>query len=352
MKKKWTALLCIVFSLMLAVTGVGYASLSSTLLAHAQTSLDAPNGVFISNVVIQGHTDADLSASTVNRYFGTNLDSTVTLSPDNGSSTLTFRVTFYNNSTEARCFNEVTYLEGEGGYDNAAITFLVDGFTQTNLIALPMIGAKDYLTCQLTFSFADAGNTAANVLHSVLHFSFDNILKPLLSVEGNSADNINTIHDGSLNYNGSDTRYRWTSWSADDNDRGKPVSMTMAWANEATFDQIDIYHFIDHYGCDFPESMTLYAYDDTIGDYVLLEDYTTSTNFTNARRNAQGLYTMTINNRTATFTHNYSGAAPCTTFTFDEPITTRGFKIVFQAKSGYFVGLLEIVVTNDGVNVQ
>ena len=174
-------------------------------------------------------------------------------------------------------------------------------------------------------------------------------------VEGNSADNIKTLNDGSVTYDGSDTKYRWTSWSPDDKDRGSVVVMTLLFAEALTFDKLRIYHFIDAGGCDFPDSMSFEYYNLTSKNYTNLnegQEYSTTENWTNAKRDSRtGVYSMTINDQTVTFTYNYKGAAPCTTVTFDKPITTNSISVTFDAQDGYFVGLMEIEVLYNNANL-
>lgn len=174
-------------------------------------------------------------------------------------------------------------------------------------------------------------------------------------VEGNSADNIQTLNDGSVTYDGSNTKYRWTSWSANNNDRGSVVIMTILFSEQLTFDKLRIYHFIDAGGCDFPDSMTFEYYNLTSKEYTDLnegQDYSTTENWSNAKRDSRtGVYTMTINDQSVTFTYDYKGAAPCTTLTFDQPVTTNSISVTFDAKDGYFVGLMEIQVLYNDANL-
>ena len=337
MKKKFVAILCVVFSFMFCFLSFGYATLSRALRVNGEITVVAQDGIFITSAVTVGNMGADMGTSNVNRFFDTTLDSTVALSKTNGNSTLTYRVTFYNNSGKSAAFQKASFMEGQDTYDNAGITFRV------HALSAPVVAADAYFSCNITFSYANATVSADNVLHSMIHFSFAEFEDQLISVlEGTSADNINAVSDNNINYNGSDTRYRWTNWSANDNDRGKSVTMNLAWLEANTFSAIRIYHFIDHYGCDFPEKITVYYFDDAVQDYVELTDYTTSTNFTNAKRGSNGLYMMTINNRSVTIDHGYGGVAPCTTLSLDASITTNAIKIVFDAKADYFVGLMEL----------
>lgn len=174
-------------------------------------------------------------------------------------------------------------------------------------------------------------------------------------VDGTSADNIKTLNDGSITYDGSDTKYRWTSWSSDNADKGAPVTMTILFSEQLSFDQIKLYHFIDANGCDFPESITMSYYKAGAGGYTEVtepNDYTTSVNWSDAVRNSRtGVYTMKINGTSATFVYTYKGAAPCSTLNFNQPISANSISITFDAPAGYFVGLMEIQVLRNGINL-
>ena len=174
-------------------------------------------------------------------------------------------------------------------------------------------------------------------------------------VDGTSADNIKTLNDGSVTYDGSDTKYRWTSWSANAADKGAPVTMTIMFSEQLTFDQIKLYHFIDANGCDFPESITMSYYKAGVDGYTALtepKDYTTSINWSDAVRNSRtGVYTMKINGTSVTFVYTYKGTAPCSTLNFNQPISANSISITFDAPAGYFVGLMEIQVLRNGVNL-
>ena len=344
--KKWKILLMI-SSFLFSFMCIGYAALSDSFVITGNLGAGVQDRVFITDVdILSGGVNTK-----VNTFSSTTLNSTVELD-NNFSATAVLKVTFFNNTTTDYYFDEIVYLDDPNAYDNSNITFTADEFSSNNLISKPVISGGDYLTCEVTFSYVSS-NISNNTLNSLLNFSFNSIdSNSLVFVDGNSADNIKTVNDGSTNYDGSNTQYRWTSWSPDANDRGLPVSMVIPWDEDTTFDKIKLYHFIDAAGCDFPESIEIYYYDETKDDYVLLEDYTTDENWSNAKRNnSTGIYSMKIDGTSVTFTYNYKGTPPITTITLDQSITTRGLKIVFNAKEDWFVGLLEIEVLNGNKNV-
>ena len=344
--KKWKILLMISFFLF-SFTCVGYAALSDSFVVSGNLGAGVQERVFITDVdVLSGG-----SNTKVNTFSSTTLNSTVELD-NNSSATTVLKVTFYNNTTTDYFFDDVVYLDDPSAYDNTNITFSTSNFSSDNLLSKPVIKGNGYLTCEVTFEYVTS-TISNNMLNSLLNFSFDSLSSDsLVFVDGNSADNIKTVNDGSTNYDGSNTQYRWTSWSPDENDRGLPVAMVIPWGESTTFDKIKLYHFIDAAGCDFPESIEIYYYDEELDDYVLIEDYTKTENWSNATRNrTTGVYTMNIDGESVTFSYSYKGTPPITTITLNESITTKGLKIIFNAKEDWFVGLLEIEVFNGSENV-
>ena len=160
MKKGLTAILCIVFSLMLSFMGIGYAQISKSLHINTSLALNAKEGLFIQSVSIPNGTNA-----TVESYVDTLLTSTVTLESAS-SSTVSYQITIFNNTNTVYAFDKVLYTLGENTYDNENITFSLLGLTQNQQLAG---GAK--VTFTIKFSYASS-NTSNRTLHSVLNFKF------------------------------------------------------------------------------------------------------------------------------------------------------------------------------------
>lgn len=160
MKKGLTAILCIVFSLMLSFMGIGYAQLSETLQVNTSLSLEAKKGLYIQTVTVSDGTNA-----TIESYTDTLLTSTVTLGASS-SSTATYQITIFNNTNTVYAFDKVLYTLGEGTYDNENITFSLSGLSYNQRLAG---GAK--VTFTLRFSYASS-NTSNPTLSSILNFKF------------------------------------------------------------------------------------------------------------------------------------------------------------------------------------
>lgn len=160
MKKGLTAIMCIVFSLMLSFMGIGYAQLSQSFDIDTMLSLDAKKGLYIQAVTVSDGTNA-----TIESYTDTLLTSTVTLG-NSSSSTASYQITIFNNTNTVYAFDKVLYTFGEDTYDNENISFSLSGLSYNQQLAG---GAK--ITFTLRFSYASS-NTSNPTLHSILNFKF------------------------------------------------------------------------------------------------------------------------------------------------------------------------------------
>ena len=354
-------ILALTLSFSCAFCCIGYATVTDNLDITGTAEVPLQEGVFIIRTDLVDSLDINESNTSVNRAFGTTMDSTVELSDNNGSSYATFKVTFFNNSSESYFFDKVEYLTEV--YDNEDIVFEVDpkGY---------FIDAKKYQTIYITFKY-DGGKTAAkSILNSSLNFSFiQHTATTAAVIEGNSADNLNSIYDGRTNYDGGNTQNRWTNWTSTTAGRGEIATINIIFEEAATIDTVKLFHFIDanqnanRYGsCDFPSSVKIYYYaEDTetgSGEYVELTGLTLTKNYSNEkRRSGDGVYQMTITDdsgksSSVTFTHNYKSTPPISSYELANAVTTRGIRVEIDPKDNFFVGLMELqVLDENGDNV-
>lgn len=161
--KRWhKALFCIVFSFIFCFLTVGYAAVSDTLVIEGISESKAQTGVFIKSATLANPSDN----AEISRYYGTNLTSRVNLGND-GSATVTFNLSVYNNSAYVYTFNGVKYMVGEETYDNENITFLLSGLEKGN-----SIGGKETIHFSVTFKYDNANNIRDTELNSILNFEF------------------------------------------------------------------------------------------------------------------------------------------------------------------------------------
>ena len=352
--KKIVVILCSVM-LVFAVgfTAVGYAYVSDSLFISGAAVSTTQEGVFITGVEFLEHNNALVGNSRITDYVSTLMTSTVALARNDLDSSITYRVSFFNNSPDEYYY--VSTNSTGSAYSNDRIEYDVTGPLDP-LFYMPVIKPYGRVTLDITFSYRDdLASISGNMLTSQLNFVFAKTgsYNNTFIADGNSADNIKTLNDGSKTYNGSNTRYRWTNWTLDSSEKGDSVTMCLVWGEEITFDNITLYHFIDTGGgCDLPESLEVYVFDDELGEYVPLSNFKQSVNYSNVGKNAYGEHVMTIDGSVRTFSYRYTGVVPQTYFDLDEPISTRGIKIIFNAKENAYIGLMELEVMNGNDNIM
>lgn len=292
---------------------------------------------------------SNYASTTIKKNSATTIGGGITLNAS-ASSSMTLRLKFYNSTSVTYTYYGTT----NSTYDNTGITYRVVGGKN-------FVDGENTLILDVVFSYANSTVSYNKTLNAVINFLFQKVEKISLTVpEGNSADNPASLYDGSTNYNGNDTSDRWTNWTSTTSGRGEPATLNVVWEDEVTFDSVKLFHFVDAnrnanwYGsCDLPESVSIYYYDETTEDYLLLTEYTESKNYSNAkRRTSDGVYQMTIGGSTVTFIYTYKGTPPITTYTLDNKVTTRAIKVVVDAKPNFFVGLMELQVLNGTTNVM
>lgn len=147
---------------------VGYAAINSiTGNITGNLIAKAKEGIHITDVSYLSNIDADSENSVINNFYETTLDSSIILSDTNGESTITYKVTMYNNTDYNYGFNEVLFLEEN--YDNTDITYdltFPDGET---------ILSNDDLTFNITFKYVDDTVGDSNTLNSYINISFKRI---------------------------------------------------------------------------------------------------------------------------------------------------------------------------------
>lgn len=360
MNKPLKIFVCLMLSFAFCILSVGYASTTTQLSILGAAYNNVPTGIFIQNVeVIDGEGGLD-------HYFSTTMKTYVALG-DSADSTVTLRVTFYNNSNERYDYAGVTYVDE--AYSNSNIIFHVHNFSCGTLYVVPQIEENAYLTCDVTFSYGSF-TPDNNTLTSLLNFNFGPATNEKISVtEGVNSNNLATLNDGKVNFNSSDTSLRWTNWSSDNSLRGSASTLCILDnGNEITFDSLTFHFFIDTGGCHTPEAVEVYIYDDELGDYVLLfadddystleysnTDFTKTSNYTRITRSNgnTGIATVYFDGSRygSTIDYRYTGAMPATTYKLTETITTRGIKIVIDAEPSWFIGLVELEIHEGNDNI-
>lgn len=154
-------LVCLVF------LSIGYAAITAiTGNIEGTIYADAQDSVFIADVMYDSDIDANLEESKVLYYYGTMLNTKVQLG-ENSNSSITYKVTLYNNSLSTYQLYDVSYLEEESStYSNQNITYEISGFSLGDKINA---GETKYL--YITFKYK-AEASSDSTLTSFLNFNF------------------------------------------------------------------------------------------------------------------------------------------------------------------------------------
>lgn len=157
-----------IFLILIAILfmSVAYASISNiTFNISGTIQAKAQNGIFISSVTAANK--EGVISEEVKYYEGTTLSTSIELSSDK-ESTLTYTVSFFNNSESDYFFTGISYAEG--AYDNEYIEFVLDKEPYSAKIA-----AGGPLELNLTFKYKDDVTvTSSQILNSMLNFNFGN----------------------------------------------------------------------------------------------------------------------------------------------------------------------------------
>lgn len=173
-------IILLLFCLATAFIGIGYASINSVTLDLKGTAIaQAQEGIFITEVNYISSIGTTEDKSQINKYYQTSLNSTITLSETDVSSSITYEIVIYNNSNKEYSFNTVKYLDEF--YDNDKITYTLEGIKKGDSVK-----AKGTITFLITFKYVD-GTTQVdnNILNSYINFEFKNI-GTLKSIGSNS----------------------------------------------------------------------------------------------------------------------------------------------------------------------
>lgn len=171
------------------IMGIGYASSTMTLNVTGTMIANAQKELTITSISCS---DLENTESVINNYNKTILDSKITLSPTDISSTVTCSVTVKNNTNNNYAFKEIVY--GNEFYDNQDI------IVETNMEKKEQLTKNTTKTFDITFKYKDnLEEITNNILNSVLNIKFqkyytityENITNndyPTIAFEGENLD--------------------------------------------------------------------------------------------------------------------------------------------------------------------
>ena len=154
--------------------GVGYAVINSiNLNIDGEAIAKEQSGVYITETTYHSNVSANTSSSKIINAYQSMLQSDITLSSTNASSSITYQVTVYNSTSFDYLYNGVNYELGTDTYSNEGISVTVNDLSVNDTVA-----SKSYKTFTITFSYKDGTLASSNNLKSYITFDF--ILKPII----------------------------------------------------------------------------------------------------------------------------------------------------------------------------
>lgn len=174
MRLNFILIFCITLSTCLL--SIGYAELVATNLnINVKVSANMQEGMFISDVKLLTNNGADLSNSQID-YTGQVLHPNIYLT--DGSSSITYEVTIYNNSDSAKVFTGIEYVDDY--YSNDEIGYRLDGLIAEEkngegviLVQGSHLHKGESITFNITFYYKNPSNVTEHKLDAYLKFGFD-----------------------------------------------------------------------------------------------------------------------------------------------------------------------------------
>ena len=163
-RKKYLFLLLLFIATM--SMAIGYASLFGVLLTiDGSATVLTQDVIHISAALYSSNNGADINNSSINDFYATTLNSTITLG-SSSSSTITYSITITNDTNDDCVYTGYSY-DAPDFYDNTNITFDVN-----NLNVGDVLTSGSSKTFTITFRYT-GNNTSNPVLNSYISFDFD-----------------------------------------------------------------------------------------------------------------------------------------------------------------------------------
>ena len=154
------------------IMGIGYATLNTvSLQITGQGVALLQKGVFITDVSYSTSKGIDILQSNINATSGTVLNSSISLSPTDSTSYVTYTITILNNYNYKVYFNGTSY--SNDFYDNENIIFELSD----NLVEGMMLDPHTYITFDITFKYKSGVSPNQNncILNSYINFNFPSV---------------------------------------------------------------------------------------------------------------------------------------------------------------------------------
>ena len=149
--------------------GNGYAQISII----STTKQETKQGIYIQSIEYIGGTSVDASKAQITSFSNNEIRSSIDLSSTAANSSITYKVTVYNNDTKSYYYNGLLYELGSDTYSNPEITV-----SASNISLNAEIPAKSTKTIYLQYFYKDNILAANNNLKSYIELSFQEAICP------------------------------------------------------------------------------------------------------------------------------------------------------------------------------
>ena len=168
---------------------IGYALVSNTsLYITGNVAALEQKDVFITDIsCIENTNNSMCTENGIKSANKTLMHSNITLDGD-GNSTVTYQITFYNNSNTTYYFDKVTYMEDKNTYSNDNIIFELRDVNNNIIEKGTQLLKNNHITFNIIFKYKDTSNITDRNLNSYLNFQFNPSYIITFNANGGSVD--------------------------------------------------------------------------------------------------------------------------------------------------------------------
>ena len=146
---------------------IGFASINSIVInIDGLASATPQDGLFFTDILYDSSQNVAIEESKVLNMYQTMMQSKITLSSELVNSSITYKLTIYNNTDDDYYFVGTSY--DNEFYSNSNITFSL-----TNIDTGSLVRSKDYIIFYITFKYNTDTVPDSNILESSINFNFE-----------------------------------------------------------------------------------------------------------------------------------------------------------------------------------
>ena len=178
-KKEYQKLFPSIIFMSILFMSIGYAIINSVIL-NLTGELIAQNqtGIFITEAKYVSNNNADTTNSKIIQAYKTMLNSDIRLSSTDATSSITYQISIYNQTSINQLFDGVSYSYGQDTYSNEDIIFSL-----SNLKIGDKLESGQSITFNITFSYKNKILAKSPNLFSYINFNFKVDPTPLQSFD-------------------------------------------------------------------------------------------------------------------------------------------------------------------------